>query len=433
MAKGLKLAVIGGGSTYTPELMEGLIENYEHLPVERLVFLDIPEGKHKLETVGGLIKRMAEKSGLPIRVDLTYSREEALDGADFVSTQLRAGLLKARALDEAIPLKYGMIGQETTGPGGMMKALRTIPILLDIAKDVERLCPNAWLINFTNPAGMVTQALKKYSSVKAIGLCNSPLGMVKWVCDEFDAEESRVFCEFVGLNHLHWITRITLDGKDKLGELIGKPGSYAAPNVPDDEWSPAFLRALGAIPSYYLKYYYMRMEMLQEQQEEAEEGKTRAEVVQRLENELLTLYADPLLSSKPKQLEKRGGAYYSAAAVRLMRSLYNDTGDVQTVNVLNRGTLDFLEDDDCIEVNCRIRKDGPVPVPPTVVPSAIKGLIGAVKVYERLAIEAAVTGDRSLALLALTHHPLVSSVDAAEKMLGEMLEANRAYLPRFFR
>ncbi|HWR21944.1 MAG TPA: 6-phospho-beta-glucosidase, partial [Feifaniaceae bacterium] len=252
MAKGLKLAVIGGGSTYTPELMEGLLQNYERFPVETLVLADIPEGERKLEAVGGLIQRMAEKSGLPMRVDLTFSREEALYGADFVSTQLRVGLLKARALDESIPLKYGMIGQETTGPGGMMKALRTIPVMLDIAEDMRQLCPDAWLLNFTNPSGMVTQAVNSYTDIRAIGLCNSPIGMVKWVCGKYGVDESRVSCEFAGLNHLNWVTGITVDGEEKLPELIGRPGSYTAPNVPDDEWNPNFLRALGAIPSYYL-------------------------------------------------------------------------------------------------------------------------------------------------------------------------------------
>ncbi len=433
MAKGLKLAVIGGGSTYTPELIEGLIKNYERFPVEKLVMVDIPEGQHKLTVVGALAKRMVKRSGLPIRVDLTLNREEALYGADFVSTQLRVGLLKARALDESIPLKYGMIGQETTGPGGMMKALRTIPVMLGIAKDMERLCPDAWLLNFTNPSGMVTEAINKYADIRTVGLCNSPIGMVKWLCRTYGVGESRVYCEFAGINHLHYVTKIEVDGEDKLSELIGRRKSYAAKNVPEGEWNLNLLRALGAIPSYYLKYYYMNREMLLEEQEDARREGTRAQVVQRLENELLELYSDTKLDFKPKQLEERGGAYYSEAAVRLMCSLHNDTGDIQTVNVSNHGTLDFLRDDDCIEVNCHIRSGGPAPIPVTTVPDAVKGLISAVKTYERLAIEAAVTGDRDLALLALAHHPLVPSVDDAERMLHEMLEANREHLPLFFR
>jgi len=433
MARGLKLAVIGGGSTYTPELIEGIIKNHERFPVKKLVMVDIPEGRHKLAVVGALAQRMVKKSGLPIQVDLTFDREEALYGADFVSTQLRVGLLKARALDESIPLKYDMIGQETTGPGGMMKALRTIPVMLDIAKDMKRLCPDAWLLNFTNPSGMVTEALNKYADIRTVGLCNSPIGMVKWLCQTYDVDESRINCEFTGLNHLHYVTKIEIDGEDKLSELIGRRESYAAKNVPEGEWNKNFLRALGAIPSYYLKYYYMNREMLLEEQEAARGGRTRAQVVQQLEDELLALYSDPKLDYKPKQLEERGGAFYSEAAVRLMCSLHNDTGDVQTVNVSNNGTLDFLRDDDCIEVSCRIHRDGPVPVPVATVPEAIKGLICAVKTYERLAIEAAVTGDRDLALLALAHHPLVPSVGDAERMLDEMLNANREHLPLFFR
>ncbi|MFD1176538.1 6-phospho-beta-glucosidase [Paenibacillus puldeungensis] len=430
--QGLKIAVIGGGSSYTPELVEGFILHYHELPVRELWLVDIEPGLRKLNIVGSLAQRMVEKSGLPIKVYLTTDRRKAIEGADFVSTQIRVGMLDARARDESIPPKYGVIGQETTGPGGMMKALRTIPVLLDICRDIEELAPNAWMLNFTNPAGMVTEAVLKYSKVKSIGLCNAPIGLLKQVSSKYDVAPDRIYAEFVGLNHLHWITRIDVEGEDKLDEMLADTAGYSAKNVPANEWNPEFLRSLHALPSYYLKYYYMTDAMLEEQLGSLKQGKNRAEVVKQVEEELFELYGNPELKEKPKQLEQRGGAYYSEAAVNLMRSLYNGTNDIQTLNVANRGIIDFLPDDASIEVNCVVTKNGPLPLPLTKVPPMAKGLIHAVKTYESLAIDAAVIGDRDLALQAMVHHPLVPSVDVAVRMLDEMLEANKAYLPNFF-
>lgn len=432
MNRELKIAVIGGGSSYTPELIEGFIQNYETLPVSEIVLVDIPEGAHKLKIVGQLAGRMIAASGLPIKLEMTMDRRSALIGATFVTTQMRVGLLQARAWDETIPLKYGMIGQETTGPGGMMKALRTIPVLLDICKDIEELCPDAWMLNFTNPAGMVTEAIQKYSRVRSIGLCNSPIAAYKWLSSLYEVPIERIHCEFVGLNHLHWISQITIDGKSKLAELLANKEGYSARNVPQFAWNGTLLQSLKAIPSYYLKYFYLQQEMLEEQQQAASRGETRAETVQHLEDELFEIYKDPELKEKPKQLEQRGGAYYSEAAVKLMNSLYNNSRDIQTLNVANGNTLDFLPKDACIEVNCQVTSEGPLVQPVQVVPEAAKGLIRSVKTYEQLAIEAAVTGDRGMALLALTHHPLTYSVNDVERMLDEMLEQNRRYLPQFF-
>ncbi|RXZ78422.1 6-phospho-beta-glucosidase [Paenibacillaceae bacterium] len=431
MGSGLKIAVVGGGSSYTPELVEGLINNYESFPVTDIVLVDIPAGKHKLEIVGGLAQRMVERSGLPINVLLTLNRREALDGADFVLTQMRVGLLEARGWDESIPLKYGMLGQETTGAGGMMKALRTIPVLLGICKDMEQLCPNAWLLNFTNPAGMVTEAILKHTQVKSIGLCNSPIAAYKWLSSLYNVPIEQIACEFVGLNHLHWISRIHINGQSKLQELLDANGSYSASNVPQLGWNDPLIRGLGAIPSYYLKYFYLHREMLEEQQIAATKGELRADTVKRLEEELFEIYKQPELAEKPKQLEHRGGAYYSEAAVNLMNAIYNDSRAVQTLNVRNDGILDFLPDEACIEVNCVVTKERVVPQPIKRVPPGVKGLIQAVKTYESLAIKAAVTGSKEMALLALSSHPLIDSANAAEAMLNEMLERNREYLPLF--
>lgn len=432
MGTRLKVAVIGGGSSYTPELIEGFILNYATFPVTEIVLVDIPEGRHKLAIVGQLALRMIEKSGLPINLSLTLDRRSALVGADFVSTQMRIGLLEARGWDESIPLKYDMIGQETTGAGGMMKALRTIPVLLDICKDMEELCPDAWLLNFTNPAGMVTEAIHKHSTIKSIGLCNSPIAAYKWLSGLYNIPIDRIYCEFAGLNHLHWVSRITIDGESKLEELLDSRSGYTAANVPQFAWNESLIKSVGAIPSYYLKYFYLHREMLTEQKAAAAKGESRAETVKRLEDELFEIYKNPELAEKPKQLEQRGGAYYSEAAVKLMNSLYNDIGDIQTLNVRNGGILDFLPDDACIEVNCKVTKDGPIPQQVQIVPESVKGLIHAVKTYESLAIKAAVTGNRDTALLALVSHPLVDSANAAEEMLTEMLEQNKAYLPKFF-
>ncbi|WP_308637532.1 6-phospho-beta-glucosidase [Paenibacillus silvisoli] len=432
MANGLKVVVIGGGSSYTPELVEGFIRFHAELPVRELWLVDIEAGLHKLNIVGSLAKRMVERSGLPIEVHLTTDRRLAIKDADFVSTQMRVGMLEARGRDESIPLKYGVIGQETTGPGGMMKALRTIPVLLDICRDIEELAPNAWLLNFTNPAGIVTEAIHKHSNVRSVGLCNAPIGLIKWLSSTYETTPDRIYAEFVGLNHLHWVTRVDVNGEDKLRELLNDTDGFSGKNVPQTGWNPDFLRSLGALPSYYLKYFYMPDHMLAEQLESFKRDGNRAAVVKRVEDELFRLYADPELSEKPKQLEQRGGAYYSEAAVNLMKSLHNGKNDIQTLNVANNGTIDFLPPDASIEVNCVVTKNGPLPLPLTNVPAHVKGLIHAVKTYEQLTIEAAVTGSRDVALQAMVHHPLVPGVDVAIQLLDEMLEANKDYLPQFF-
>lgn len=432
-AHGLKITVIGGGSSYTPEIVEGFIRNYDQMPIRELWFVDIEEGQHKLDIVGNLAKRMIEKSGLPIEVHLTLDRRRAIEGADFVTTQMRVGLLAARKLDEHIPIQHGVIGQETTGPGGMMKALRTVPVILDICRDIEELAPNAWMLNFTNPAGIVTEAVLKHSKVRSVGLCNSPINVQKFLAAEYQVPEKDVLPEFVGINHLHWVTSALVRGEEKLPELLDGGKSYTAKNVPTLGWDADFLKSLGAIPTYYLKYFYMTDKMFADMKTSLEKEGTRADVVSRVEEELFELYRDVNLDVKPKQLEQRGGAFYSEAAVNLMNSIYNDKRDIQTLNVANGNTFDFLPADASIEVNCVVTGQGPIVLSPQHVPEHVKGLMHAVKVYEKLTIDAAVTGDRGIALQALVHHPLVPSVDVAKKVLDELLEAHKAYLPAFFK
>jgi len=436
MKNGIKIVTIGGGSSYTPELVEGFIRRYEELPVRELWLVDIESGKEKLNIVGELAKRMVKKAGVPMEIHLTFDRREALKDADFVTTQLRVGLLDARIQDERIPLSHGVIGQETNGAGGMFKALRTIPVILEIDKDMVELCPNAWLINFTNPAGMVTEALLRYGkNKKVIGLCNVPIGMEKAVADMLEVEHSRISMNFVGLNHMVFGKEIYLDGENVTDKVVdslaeGKLGSIVK-NIQDLEWNPEFIKALGMMPCPYHRYYFQTADMLEEELKEFSKGETRAEVVKRLENDLFELYKDENLNIKPPQLEKRGGAYYSDAACRLINSIYNNKGDIQPVDIRNNGAIEGINDDSAVEISCIITKEGPKPIAMGKLPIGINGLVQTIKSFERLVIEAAVEGDYHKALLALVINPLVPSEKMAKILLDELLVAHKDYLPQF--
>ncbi|MCY7465698.1 6-phospho-beta-glucosidase LicH [Bacillus safensis] len=437
MAKGLKVVTIGGGSSYTPELVEGFIKRYDEFPISELWLVDIKAGKEKLEIVGNLAKRMVKKAGLPIEVHLTLDRRKALVDADFVTTQFRVGLLEARMKDERIPLKYDVIGQETNGPGGLFKGLRTIPVILDIVKDIEELCPNAWLVNFTNPAGMVTEAVLRYSNHrKVVGLCNVPIGIRMGIAKGLGVDASRVEVSFAGLNHMVFGLNVFLDGKsimDQVIEDMADPNSsMSMNNIQAIPWDADFLKGLGVIPCPYHRYYYKTSDMLAEEKKAAANEGTRAEVVRALENDLFELYKDPDLDIKPPQLEKRGGAYYSDAACNLIASIYNDKHDIQPVNTINNGAISDIPNDSAVELNCVITKDGPKPIAVGEMPVAVKGLISQIKSFERVAAEAAVTGDYNTALVAMTINPLVPSDAIAKSILDEMLEAHKEYLPQFF-
>jgi len=435
---GLKIATIGGGSSYTPELIEGFIKRYDELPVSEIWLVDIEEGQEKLKIVGNLAKRMIAKAGLPIDIHLTLDRAAALKDADFVTTQFRVGLLDARAKDERIPLKYGVLGQETNGPGGLFKGLRTIPVILDICKEMEELCPDAWLINFTNPAGMITEAVLRYTNMeKVVGLCNVPIGMEMAIADLLEVDHSQIRIDFAGLNHMVYGLDVYLDGvsvKDQVIKMVtALDDNSFVKNIHGFGWEPEFLKAINVIPCPYHNYYYKSREMFEEVKQEAEAEGTRAEVVQKLEKELFELYKDPNLDIKPPQLEKRGGAYYSDAAVRLISSIYNDKRDIQPVNTRNNGAIASIPDESAVEISCVITKNGPKPIAIGDLPVPVRGLVQQIKSFERVAIEAAVTGDRNLAVLALTINPLVASDTLAKQIVDEMLEAHKKYLPQFFR
>lgn len=437
--QGLKIVTIGGGSSYTPELVEGFIKRYDELPVRELWLVDIPEGEEKLNIVGELAKRMVKKAGVPMDIRLTLDRRKALEGADFVTTQFRVGRLEARMKDEKIPLKYGVIGQETNGPGGLFKGLRTIPVILDIIKDMKELCPDAWLINFTNPAGMVTEAVLRYGNYKkVVGLCNVPIGMRMGVAKLLGVDARRVHIDFAGLNHMVFGVNIYVDGNNMTEELIdrltsGEASGLTMRNIVDLGWEPGFLKGLKILPCPYHRYYFQTSKMLAEEMEAAKTVGTRAEVVKKLEDELFELYKDPNLDIKPPQLEKRGGAYYSDAACSLITSIYNDKRDIQPVNTQNNGAIASIPNESAVEVNCVITKEGPKPIAVGDLPVAVRGLVQQIKSFERVAAEAAVTGDYNTALVAMTINPLVPSDTIAKQILDEMLEAHKEYLPQFFK
>ncbi len=434
--KGIKLVTIGGGSSYTPEFVEGIIKRYDELPVRELWLVDIEAGKEKLDIVGNLARRMVKKANLPMDVHLTLDREAALQNADFVTTQIRVGLLESRIKDERIPIKHGMIGQETNGAGGLFKALRTIPVLMDIAEDMQRLCPNAWLINFTNPAGMVTEAIIKHSNhKKVVGVCNVPINMKITIANLLNVPVEKVQIKFAGLNHMSYGIDVFVDGKSKLAkviELLANPeNQLSMNNIAPIPWEGEFIKALHMIPSPYHRYYYKTGEILSKEQKEFEQGKTRAEVVKELENKLFELYKDPNLNIKPPQLAERGGAYYSNVACDLISSIYNNKGDIQTLNVVNNGAISSLPNDTVVEVNCTVTNNGPIPLAVGRLPFSINGLIQQIKSFELTAIEAAITGSYEKALLALCINPLITDDEKAKVILDELLEAHKAYLPQF--
>lgn len=419
---GVKVAVVGAGSTYTPELVEGFARRVERFPVDQLALLDVD--RERLDVVGGLARRMLERAGYAGGLVLTQDSTEALEGADHVIVQLRVGGQAARLLDETIPPSFGCIGQETTGPGGFAKALRTLPVVLELAERVAALAaPGVWILDFTNPTGIVTQALLD-AGFRAIGLCNVAINLQRRTAERLGIEPHRVQLEHVGLNHLSWERAVLVDGVDVLPGLLDDHAEALA----DEVGLPVeLLRTLRALPSYYLRYFYLTGEVLAEQAE----GRTRAEDVMAIERDLLELYRDPGLAEKPALLEQRGGAYYSEAAAQLAASLAAGTGDVQVVNVRNGGAIPNLAADDVVEVAARIDRDGAHPLPVEPLPPHMVGLVQHVKAYERLAIEAAASGDRSVALLALLANPLVPDYPAAAGLLEAILVADRDHLPRF--
>ncbi|MBP7127236.1 6-phospho-beta-glucosidase [Myxococcota bacterium] len=417
----MKVAVIGGGSTYTPELMEGLVLRRKELSLDEVVLQDVRPDR--LGPVAGFCRRMADHLGSPdLRIRDTLDLPEALSGASFVVVQIRVGGQEARHLDETLPLRHGCIGQETTGAGGFGKAMRTIPVLLDIAREVRRHALGSWWINFTNPSGMVTEALMRHGGVRVVGLCNIPMEMRIQAAGLLGAPVEEVLLDYVGLNHLGFVRGVRWQGRDHLPDLLASLAEFQGPaNLPGIEIPGDVVAALGAIPSGYLRYYYCTEEVLEELRRQP---RSRAEVVMDLERQLFAIYRDPAEFRKPDLLQQRGGAWYSRVAVDVMAALLSPVPGIQVVNTRNGDTVPGLPADASVEVPCRVSAHGVEPLPlPRAVPEEMMGLIAQVKAYERLAIDAAVSRSGRAALLALMAHPLVRTAEKARGILEEMTRA----------
>ncbi|MEN2984598.1 MAG: 6-phospho-beta-glucosidase [Dictyoglomaceae bacterium] len=413
----MKIAVIGGGSSYTPELMEGLIElSFEVSPLE-IYLMDINE--ERLNIITEFSKRMINKKKASIYLKSTLSLDDALEGASFVINQIRVGGQKARLLDETIPQEFNLLGQETTGAGGFANALRTIPVVLNIAKKLEDLSPNAWLINFANPSGIITEAVSKYSKVKVLGLCNVPINFQNYFAKILNVSLEEVFLDYFGLNHLSFVRKVFVNGKDRTGEAFSKIKEFLS------EEERKVLEYLNMFPNYYLRYFYFREEKV----EELKSKSKRAEEVLKIEEKLFELYKDPNLDEKPKELEKRGGALYSKSAVNLIFHLLGLRRGFQVVNIKNQGAIFDLPHNSVVEIPVYI--DGEMIQRYIIgnLPLEVKGLIQAIKTYEELTIESAIEGSFKKALFALAQHPLISSLTLAEKVLLALMEANKEYFP----
>lgn len=435
MKKGLKIVTIGGGSSYTPELMEGLINRYYELPVREIWLVDIHDGEEKLKIVGALAKRMWAATQYPVEVHLTLDRRVALKDADFVTTQFRVGLLEARIKDERIPLSHGMLGQETNGAGGIFKAFRTIPVMKQIIADMQDLCPNAWLINFTNPSGIITETvIKQFGWEKCIGLCNVPeISMIK--------EPATIGCKredlqyrFAGLNHFHWHKVFDKDGHDVthlLLEHINDKDGGTPKNIYQADFPVDLLQTMNLLPCGYHRYYFLKKEMLQHSIDEFRAGETRAEQVKSVENALFDLYRDTKLHEKPKELEKRGGAYYSDVACECINAIYNNKRQPMVVSTVNCGSISCLPADAIVEVTSLISAKGAEPLAWGEMKSHERGWLQMMKAMEECTIEAAIKGDYGVAYEAFNLNPLVENGAVAEKVLNELFVAHEKYLPQF--
>ncbi len=422
----MKIAVIGGGSTYSPELVSGFVQGAANLSLKELWLMDIDPGR--LETVGGFARRLVAAAGSPFEVHLTTEREQALAGARFVVTQIRVGGMAARREDEHLGRRWGLVGQETTGVGGFAKALRTVPVIVGIARDMQRLCPSAWLINFANPSGLVTEALQRYApETCSVGLCNSPIGYQMRIATQTGAEPRDVELDYLGLNHLSWLSGAQVKGEDVWPQVFAE-WLRTLSEEPDPACPPYLAELLQAIPSYYLRYYYRTAAVIAQQT-----GPSRAEQVMEIERDTLAQYANPSLTTLPDELMLRGGAYYSTAAVQLINSLHSNRGDIHIINTRHLGAVAGWPADWVCELPCRVDASGVHPLPARELPALPDSLVRTVKAYELYAAEAAMSGDRGAALMALIAHPLGPGADRAPALLDDLLLVNAPHLPQFDR
>jgi len=416
----MKISIVGAGSSYTPELLEEMSNRRDSLPVKEIVLYDI--NKERLDIMTGFCQRFAAKRDMDVKIRSTMSLDDAVEGADFVDTQIRVGGNEQRVIDEKIPLKYGLVGQETTGAGGMMKAFRTIPVMLDVARRMEKLSPNGWIINYTNPTGLVTEAVTRYTGANIAGFCSGGIFPKMWAKQAMGIDYKRVQYDYVGLNHMNFISNVTIDGRPITQEEFEKLA------VENDSVNPELTKLLGVLTSPYLQWYYQTQEKVDKV---LAAPMTRGEQVQMLEKEVYAGYADVNNADKPAALSKRGGGGYSEVAMNFVNAVYNNVDTEMVVNVPNNGAIPFLPDSAVVEIPCLVNRRGMSPMHVANVPPMCWGLIAAVKNYEQLAVEAAVEGDVTKMKWALLAHPLVRQYDLVEKLVPELLEANKAYLPQF--
>ncbi|APQ98406.1 6-phospho-beta-glucosidase [Clostridium botulinum] len=435
MKEGVKIVTIGGGSSYTPELVEGFIKRYNEVPIKEMWLVDIADGEEKMKIVGEMAQRMWDASPYEVEVHMTLDCKKALKDADFVTTQFRVGLLNARIKDERIPLSYGIMGQETNGAGGIFKALRTIPIILEIVEDMKKLCPNAWLVNFTNPSGMVTEAVVRYGRWhKIMGLCNVPISAMIKEPKLLGVEFDDLIYKFAGLNHFHWHRVFDRNGNNVTSAIIEKMFDQDAgipANIHNVPFFKEMLIDMDLIPCGYHRYYYRQEEMLKHCLEEYNTIGTRAEQVKKVEEELFELYKDPNLNEKPEQLAKRGGAHYSDAACETIASIYSNKNSHIVVSTKNNGAVPDLPPDCVVEVSSYIGSTGAMPIAFGTLSSPEKGMLQLMKNMELCVCEAAVTGNYALLLNAFTINPLIPSGEIAKRVLDELLIAHKKYLPQF--
>jgi len=434
--KGVKIVTIGGGSSYTPELMQGFIKRYSVLPIREIWLVDIEDGREKLNIVGALAQRMWDASGYDVKVHLTLDRREALKDADFVTTQFRVGLLYARVKDERIPLSHGMIGQETNGAGGMFKLLRTAPVIKGIVEDMKELCPNAWLINFTNPSGMITETVIRQCGWKrCIGLCNVPVNIMLQEPEMIGRKADELNFEFAGLNHFHFHRVFDANTGENVTHQIAykmmEDDKSNMQNIQNEKFLLDQLLSMDCLPCGYHRYYYLTAEMRKKELEDYAKHETRAESVKQIENQLFELYKDPALHEMPELLGKRGGKYYSDAACETISAIYNNSGKVMVVSTENKGALPDLPADAIVEVSARITRSGAEPLAFGHMEPAVRGMVQLMKSMEETIIEAALTGSYGKALEAFEINPLVEHGKGAQDLLNEMLVAHKKYLPLF--
>ncbi len=434
----MKICIIGAGSSYTPELIEGLINRREELPIKEIWLVDIEDGREKLDIIFNLTNRMLKKYGLKWKIFKTLNRIDGIKNADFIMTQIRVGLLAARIIDERVPLSNGMLGQETNGMGGLFKLVRTLPVMLEINADIHKHAPDAWMLNFSNPAGMVTEGLIKYGKhKKLIGLCNVPITMRKGIANQFGVDIDDVFIKFAGMNHFVWGLEATINGVDKkdeilknmsnIGEAKGKKG-VTMQNIVGEHYEYSELKKLKAVPCSYHRYYLLEEKMLKHAFEDFSKGETRAEVVLKLEKSLFKKYQNLDLDTKPEELSKRGGAMYSEIACELVSQIYNDKNTFQVVNIQNKGTITNLPYDSAIEVISKIGKDGPKPLEIGDLPKEVFKLTNEMKIFEIKAVDAIINKDKKAIFEASLLNPLTHDEKIAKKVFDELWVKHKKYI-----